>query len=679
MNKTCADWKIVKMCVKEFNLRGGKEERVLMNQERKIIGVCGSRIFNQIPMSFINILRKAGVENDYYTIAFSSNTDSEEDFCIDSDTEIENMPGEAQLFELTRYINFSGLIILTETLQNPILVQRIVEIGQSKNIPVFSIDGVVEGCYNMVMDYYDGFEQMMRHVVEEHGCRNVNMLAGFKGNALSEDRIDIYKKVLQENGIPFEEERLGYGDFWDRPTRKVMEDFLAEDRELPEAIICANDAMAITACSVLNAKGLQVPEDIIVTGFDGTKDGKYHFPVLTTCEPDYEDAVRFIIKEIKQAQEKGGFTPCDYTIKFTLSKSQSCGCQPKLMHDINTVISSFAKDLGDCSWHNIAMNNMVASLLDKKTVMDIAVKIPEYINMWSDNFRFACLKSDVVNFNERTKSQNTEMTTILWDYKGEFRKPGETFEISEFVPHIDEIIKKGSDIDTLVVRLLNSGKRVYGYTVEGFQDLDDRRLQRSNEFAMFLSFSIDTVLHNHELAELNENLSRAYNQIADLSILDPMTEIYNRRGFFQKLNQLIEDKTNIGKYLYLFSIDMDGLKFINDNHGHGEGDFAITTLSRAIVQLFGKEAICSRFGGDEFTCVVIEEDRDCYLVKEVSEKLLDCINQMAEVKEKPYPITASIGMTCEQITENMNTETMLLAADRLMYEDKVARKKERKE
>lgn len=529
-----------------------KKGMEVMNQERKVIGVCGSRIFNQIPMSFINLLRKAGIENDYYTIAFSSNTDLSEDNSSDSGKEIKNAQGEAQLFELPRYIDFSALVILTETLQNPELIQKIVKIGQSKNIPVFSIGGVAEGCYNMVLDYHDGFEQMVRHVVEDHGCKKVNMLAGFKGNPMSEERIQAYKRVLQENGIPFEEERLGYGDFWDRPTRKVMQKFLAEGKELPEAIVCANDAMATTVCSVLNEKGLQVPEDIIVTGFDGTKDGKYHFPVLSTCEPDYEGAVQFIIEEINRIQETGTFCPRDYSIAFALSKNQSCGCESKVMFNINKVISSFAKDLGDCFWHNIAMNNMVASLLDKKTIIDIAVKIPEYIDLWSDNFRFACLKSDVVNLNDRPRQDNTEMTTILWDYKGEFRQPGETFEMSEFVPHLDQIIKKGWDIDTLVVRLLNSGKRVYGYTVEGFQDLDDRRLQRSNEFAMFLSFSIDTVLHNHKMAELNENLSSAYNRIADLSNRDSMTEIYNRRGFFHELNQLLADETNVGKYLSLF-------------------------------------------------------------------------------------------------------------------------------
>ncbi len=648
-------------------------------QGRKIIGVCGSRIFNQIPMSFINLLRKESIESDYYTIAFSSNTDMEEDFRTDVDDKDRDVSGESQLFDLVKYIDFSGLVILTETIKNPTLICRIVEIGKSKNIPVFSVDGTVGGCYNMVMDYHDGFEQIVRHVVVGHGCRKVDMIAGFKGHPLSEERIQVYKKVLQENGIPFDEGRLWYGDFWDRPTRAAMKKLLEAGKELPDAIVCANDAMAVTVCSELNARGIRVPEDIIVTGFDGTKDGKYHFPVLSTCEPDYEGAVKFIIKEIEKKMETGSISPCDSKIRFKLSNRQSCGCETIAMHEINTIVSSFGRDLGDCSWHNIAMNNMVSSVLEKKSVMDIAVKIPEYISMWSDNFRFACLNSDVVKLNKEAEKDNPERVTILWDYKGEFREPGETFNVSEFVPHLEEVIRKGGDIDTLVVRLLNSGRNVYGYTVEGFQDLDDRRLQRSNEFAMFLSFSIGTVLHNYQLAKLNENLSDAYNKIAKLYILDSMTGIYNRRGFFQKLNEMIGQKANIGNYLYLFSIDMDGLKHINDTYGHGEGDFAIISLSKAITRLFGENAVCSRFGGDEFNCVVIWGQKDFYTAEGIAKELAVALDQTEGVREKPYPVTASIGLICEKITEGLDIENMLSTADKRMYTNKVARKKERRE
>ena len=96
---------------------------------------------------------------------------------------------------------------------------------------------------------------MVRHVIQDHGARKINMLAGFKNNLYSQMRIEQYKKVLAENGIPFEEERLGYGDFWDRPARREMQRFLNSNLPMPDAIVCANDAMAIVACDMLHDAG----------------------------------------------------------------------------------------------------------------------------------------------------------------------------------------------------------------------------------------------------------------------------------------------------------------------------------------------------------------------------------------------------------------------------------------
>ena len=156
------------------------------------------------------------------------------------------------------------------------------------------------------MYYRKGFEKIVRHVVEDHGARHVNMIAGFKNNSFSDNRIRIYQQVLEENGIPFEEERLGYGDFWDRPTRNVVKRFLASNDPRPDAIICANDAMAITTCSLLKEEGYRVPEDIIVTGFDGIQTGKYYTPMLATCEPDYQKSLEFIFQEMEQALREVG-------------------------------------------------------------------------------------------------------------------------------------------------------------------------------------------------------------------------------------------------------------------------------------------------------------------------------------------------------------------------------------
>jgi diguanylate cyclase (GGDEF)-like protein len=279
--------------------------------------------------------------------------------------------------------------------------------------------------------------------------------------------------------------------------------------------------------------------------------------------------------------------------------------------------------------------------------------------------------------NYETEVDDKEMTTILWDDRGEFAESGETFPIPQFMPGLDEVMKKGSGIDTMVVRLLNSGQKVYGYIVEGMKELDDRRLQRCNEFAMFLTHSIDTVLHNYQMKKLNDNLSRAYNKISTLYILDPMTRIYNRRGFSQKMDELLEQRENIGKYLYLFSIDMDGLKYINDNFGHGEGDFAITAVAKAVSKCCGQGAVCSRFGGDEFTCAILEKEPEVHSVGSFSERLKETLAAMGGVSSKPYPISVSVGMVSQRVSEEMNIETMLQQADHLMYKDKVARKKQR--
>lgn len=638
-----------------------------MSKARKVIGVCGSHVFEQNAMKFLGALRRACSKRGYFPIVFCANSSLPEDD--------EEAIAERQLFDLCRYTNLCSLVILTETLKNVNLRQQIVEIGRQMQIPVFSLDGRLDECYNLEMAYHSGFDDIVRHVIEEHGARRVNMIAGFKGNSFSEERIAIYRQVLEEHGIPYEEERVGYGDFWHRPTQKVVKQFMASDLPMPEAIVCANDSMALTTCSVLKGAGYKVPQDIMVTGFDGLQNGKYHTPMLATCDPDYEDSLTFIFQQIEKAEKSGKREPCDFEVKFKMIPNQSCGCPPKRYYDRNGIISSLFDDLGDCSWHNLAMNQMVTSLSDKQNLIDIAPNLPEFVEQWSDHFHFACVKEELLDSNE-IPDKYSRMVTILRGNKQVFEEPGERFDITDFMPKYQETIQGGDDTRVLVVRQLNSGVNVYGYVVEGFPKLDERRLQRCNEFAMFLAHSINTVLRNHKVNELNYNLAAAYRKVSALSLLDAMTGIYNRRGFYQTLDTRLQGCSGEKKYLLLVSVDMDGLKYINDNFGHAEGDFAITSMAKAIVQAGGEEAICARFGGDEFVCAILTDTTD-EKKDEWYRRVEQNVQNIPGVAEKPYPIGASVGIVCQPISDQLDTEAMIQSADKKMYEDKIARKKQR--
>lgn len=642
-----------------------------MKKEKKLIGICGTRIFDQNALRFISELRDYGNSLGYYVVAFSANNDSLED--------TDDILGEYRLFELSKYLNLRSLIILAETIKNQTLINRIIEIGKEKNIPIFCLDAKNQYCYNLNMDYSTGFEKMVRHVITEHNARYVNMLAGFKGNPFSEERIAIYKSVLQDYGIPFEEDRLGYGDFWDRPSRTAVKKFLEENSPLPDAIICANDSMAITTCSVLKEAGYRVPDDIIVTGFDGVPQGRYHTPILATCEPDYRQPIAFIFEQIDLANQTHQINPCGCNVEFRLIESQSCGCTPKIYYDRNQIISTLYEDIGDCTWHSLSMNQMVTSLLKIYDFMEIAKILPDSVKMWSDHFHFVCIKSELLESNELPENYN-QMVTILRGHHGEFATPGETFPITELFPGLEEFIQNDDNENMMFIRLLNSGKEVYGYVIEAFYELRDRSLQRCNEFAMFLSHSINTVIHNRKLQELNQNLTAAYNEISILSLHDPLTNINNRRGFYQELRALLSNQDNIGNCLYILSIDMDKLKYINDNFGHSEGDFAIATLSKAIVSVcrrYHPSSICARFGGDEFTCAIPANQTEPYQVETISRDLSEAIKRLPDVVKKPYPITASIGLSSCLLTVDMDIESLIIAADKKMYQNKAARKKQR--
>lgn len=644
-----------------------------MGKTRKVIGVCGSQVFNQNAMVFLEALRKACEEREYFPLVFCANSD-----LMDEDEVNDEIIAERQLFELCRHTNLCCLIIMTETLKNAGLRRQIVEIGREKQIPVFSLDGIRDDCYNLIINYHSGFDEIVRHVIEKHGARRINMIGGFKGNSFSEERIAIYRAVLEEYGIPFEEERLDYGDFWDRPTKKVVERFIASDLPFPDAIVCANDSMALTACSVLKKAGYKVPQDVIVTGFDGIQNGKYHTPMLTTCALDYEDSLKFIFQEIQKAEKSGKIELCDFEIKFKLVSNQSCGCTPERYYDRNEIISTLYSDVGDCAWHSLAMNQMVASVLDKQNIMDIAENLPEFVKLWSDHFHFACVKEEILDSSEVIPEKYSRMVTILRGDKQVFVEPGARFDIAEFMPQYQEIIQVGNETGVLIVRQLNSGTDVFGYIVEGFQKLNERRVQRCNEFAMFLAHSINMVLRNYKVYELTNNLKEAYNKVSVLYLQDAMTGIYNRRGFYQKLDKLLQERPGGQSHLFLISVDMDGLKYINDNYGHAEGDFAITSMAKAIVQIGGDEAVCARFGGDEFICAFLTDSPDICQADEWQRRLNQCIQKIPGAAEKPYSIGASVGIVCQAVSGNMDTEAMIQAADKKMYEDKIARKKQRK-
>lgn len=638
-----------------------------MDTNQKRIGICGVRLFEQNIMPFLEILQNKLENKGFQLISFIGSTSDQ--------NETDEIVGQYHLVDLIACTDLSALIILSETIRNDDMINKLVDLGNQKGIPVFSLDRRVEGCFSLIFDNGECFEQIVRHVVEEHGCKHVNMISGDKGHSFSEERIGVYKKVLEENGIPYEKERVGYGNYWERPVIEVIQHFRESELPFPDAIVCANDIMAHAAISELNKYGYEVPEDVIVTGYDGTKSGSIFFPSLTTGAPDYDMAVASMMEIIERHLEGDRPFPCDIKIPVVMKLRQSCGCEPKTIPLNDRRISHLLDEIGNEKWHMKSMRLMLGESMDKHRIEDIFPSLQRHMDIYFDFYRYVCIKSELLSSYSVSDSYS-DITNILDADFGKFNEIGTSWNITEFQSYMDKLLKE-EKVNTVLVHLLNSGRDVYGFTLEGYGTLVDWQIKQSDEFAMFMSYISQVVIHNFKMDEMNRDLQEKNEEIEEMSLRDPMTGVYNRRGFFYRLQNITQKQENQGKNLYLFFVDMDGLKYINDHFGHKEGDFAIDTLAKVLSRMVKKDTVCARIGGDEFICAFMEEKGQKFTADQFEEQMEEFLKDEKDAVDKEYPISASVGMIMETITADLDPDAMINCADAKMYENKMARKMKR--
>ena len=338
-----------------------------MSDYRKVIAVCGVWLSEEKEYNFISELNRICHDRGYVVIAFN--------FSVDSLDVEEDIMQEKKLMELMGHMDLAAVIILGETIKNDMMIDFIMKTVNYKKVPAFSLELPIEGCIQISQRFGEGFKNIVRHVINHHGCRKVNMIAGVKDSTFSIDRVEAYKEVLAENGIPFEEKRLKYGEFWDRPARIATEQFLDEDPELPDAIVCANDAMAIACCALLRERGYNVPDDIIVTGFDGISSGKVNYPTISTVEPDNESEVLMIF-DILDKLERGEDIDIGNIkyVNYKVRESQSCGCGNKDNRESIERMSAMGQAMNEQKWQMMAMNKLLLYSNEIKDLFDFGGK-----------------------------------------------------------------------------------------------------------------------------------------------------------------------------------------------------------------------------------------------------------------------------------------------------------------
>jgi diguanylate cyclase (GGDEF)-like protein len=156
-----------------------------------------------------------------------------------------------------------------------------------------------------------------------------------------------------------------------------------------------------------------------------------------------------------------------------------------------------------------------------------------------------------------------------------------------------------------------------------------------------------------------------------LSLIDELTGLYNRRRFFVLTEQYLKLSVRTKKKLLLLFIDMDNLKWINDHHGHNEGDQALIDLANIFRKTFRESDVVARIGGDEF--VVLSESTD-ENGETVLTRLYENIKDHNAKRSRGYALSISVGATQFDPKYPISIDELLSKADALMYAQKRKRR-----
>lgn len=183
---------------------------------------------------------------------------------------------------------------------------------------------------------------------------------------------------------------------------------------------------------------------------------------------------------------------------------------------------------------------------------------------------------------------------------------------------------------------------------------------------------LETVLA--ERNKLNEELELKVKErtaaLEKLAQIDPLTELYNRRGMTERIDTLCNQSLREGSYYGVLCIDVDFFKEINDRHGHETGDHALILISNLIRAIIRPYDCAARWGGDEFLILVQNCDEET--LRSIGERIChaaDSSRELLDAEGKPIHLSLSIGGIMAGYQE---TDYILRKADEALYAAKAS-------
>ena len=539
-------------------------------------------------------------------------------------------------------------------------------------------DTELEESVFIMVDNYAGMRKIVEHVICEHNCRRVAYVSGPAHNGEAKRRLDAFRDVMTEHGLPVEESLIGYGDFSEH-SDSIVEEILknAASGEPLDAIISANDEMCDGIYRILKKYGYQVGKDILVTGFDDMEMAPYMSPPLTTASQNLDEYSRLAVEKTKQYL-RGEKPESTYIVPDTVIR-ESCGClrpssviEEHLSNEHKIILS----DLDTAHRHH--QRTWIGSLILRELLIESAdsgtffEKLGKEMSCLNVEASLLCLSRNPMSLMPPGEGEDDPIIDLPDELVVPMLQTEKNY-VSwpiELAPSIHRrdlgAILSGPTAAQSMVFLLFYEQYQYGalYVIANPENIP---------FFYMLSMEIGTGLRylfmSMERNVIWEMLQSQNDMLLFTTSHDSLTNLLNRNGLLQEMGSFITSQS--GKWMVAVMADLDHLKEINDTFGHQEGDSAIKTAADILLQAIGSDGIVGRTGGDEFMAIILKRGE----AGEIRSRIEALCENYNCTSGKPYFVELSVGCSSFIDPESISMRSLFQKADEDLYDDKLARRK----
>ncbi len=573
---------------------------------------------------------------------------------------------EKLIYDLPNLSDFDGAIIFGPGLNFADVIEHICDMCEKAKIPVISVGLKHPGFKYIGVDNYVGMSELCNHLLDEHDVKKVLFIAGSKENADSNIRLKALEDAMAAHNLPFTESDIFYSNWEMYYALNYITELFKNSDNRPDAIICANDQLAVIISLGLEQFNLVVPDDIIVTGFDFTSDSQMFYPAISSVDQHFGQMGALSARIILECID-GKNPPEDTIIPCSFVPGESCGCSQcrntdavRRVYTRHIPIRQREESMRDGRFNEIEWSIMASEFyselgehLGEVIYHDDRLEGPTFALLMDSRFSTMVLKEieDCPKF-----EFNEIMDVIVAKFEGK-QVEIDKFPIRNLFPGY--VGEGPNHIFTFMPMYYFSFN--YGYVVM----CDNLNYYGEMVFRLYydrLRRIFDSYRKNLKLNALNAQLS-------ELMQRDALTSSKNRIAYENYKSALTErfklgDRTPFAVAMF----DINDLKVINDRYGHESGDVYIKNSCKLICDIF-KHSPVFRIGGDEFVAIVSNSD---YPKRwELLQSLRDYINVLAK-SDLPDVNKVSIasGMAEYQSGTDSCLEDVFRRADDMMYKNK---------